>query len=264
LIIAVNNNKGGVLKTTTVTNLAGVLARQKKKVLIIDADNQSNVSLSFGLNPDNFKTTLYDVLVGGVPAEYSIVQINKYIDLLPSNLEMINFEFDVIGDAEHYPNRFELLKNAVNHLRDSYDYIFIDTPPSLSLVNFNVFVLADFVLIPYEPEAYAMRSLLAVHQMVNQFKELNPDLEIIGVLFTKVVWNSNLHVIIKQETKKFAVENGFDVFETEIPRTVEYANEVGFNRKPAIFNPRSDKGKLYKELWDKEILPRLKERNVVK
>ncbi|MDQ0976653.1 chromosome partitioning protein [Neobacillus niacini] len=251
IVLCVNNNKGGVLKTTTTSNLAGVLSYLKKKVLVVDADNQSNVSISFGLNPDNFRTTIYDVLVGGVPVEDTIVKIDKYIDLVPSNLDLVSFEFDVIGNPNKYPKPFLLMKDALDHLRDQYDYILIDTPPSLSLMNGNVFSFADNVIIPFEPEAYAMRSLMAVTTTVNDFKGINPNLEIMGVIFTKVVHNANLHEVISQETKKYAFENGYKTFETVIPRTVQYANSIGFDRKPVtISNRKSEKSQLYFSLWN--------------
>lgn len=258
MIIAVNNNKGGVLKTTTVTNLASVLSKNKKKVLIVDADNQSNASLSFGLNPDKFRTTIYDVLVDNLPPEDAIVKIDKYIDLLPSNLELVSFEFDVIGNIVKYPEPFQLMKKSLHHLEEKYEFILIDTPPSLGLMNGNVFTFADKVIIPFEPEAYSMRSVMSVVQTVQDFQEeLNPELEIIGLLRTKYIWNSNLHIGVTEEIKKYADKHGISVFETEIPRTVEYANAVGFDRKPIAMLKKNAKGKLYFALWE-EIEERLK------
>lgn len=254
MIIAVNNNKGGVLKTTTVTNLAGVFAQQGKKVLIVDADNQSNVSISFGINPDEFRTSLYDVLVGGVPPEDCIATVQRNgitFDILPSNLDLVSFEFDVIGDSGTYPEPFYLMENTLRYLEKQYDVILVDTPPSLGLMNGNVFTFVDKVIIPYEPEAYAMRSLLAVVSTIQDFKkEYNPNLEILGILFTKVVNNSTLHTAIKQETRKFAHENNIRVFETEIPRTVQFANAVGYDSLPAVFTKKSDKGALYTDLYN--------------
>lgn len=254
-VICINNNKGGVLKTTTTSNLAGVLSALKKKVLVIDADNQSNVSISFGfMNPEEeFRTSLYDILVGGVPAEDSIVKINKYIDLIPSTLELVSFEWEVIGDRKNFPQPYVLMKKAFNHLRKDYDYILIDTPPSLSLMNGNVFSFADHVIIPFEPEAYAMRSLIAVTNTIQDFKKINPNINIEGVIFTKVVHNSNLHEIVKQGTRQYSMENGYQAFEVEIPRTVTYANSVGFEGKPiTLVNPNHFKSQVYFDLW-KEI-----------
>lgn len=263
MIIAVNNNKGGVLKTTVVTNLAGVLAYYKKKVLIIDADNQSNVALSFGENPDEFRTSLYDVLIGGVPPEDAIQKVHKYIDILPSNTDLVSFEFDVIGNPKKYPEPFTIMKNALEHLKEQYDYIFIDTPPSLSLMNGNVFSFADKVLIPFEPEKYSMRSLIAVVNTIKDFKEdINPDIEIIGIMGTKVVYNANLHSDILQQTRKFGFENNLPVFETLISRTVEYATSVGYDLLPVTLakRPYHEKAMPFHQIW-KEIENQLQKGN---
>ncbi|AWG44848.1 chromosome partitioning protein ParA (plasmid) [Priestia filamentosa] len=260
-VICINNNKGGVLKTTTTTNLAGVLASKGEKILIVDADNQSNVSLSFGLVPDDFRTSLYDVLTGGVPAEDCIASIHTNIDLLPSNRELISFEFDVIGDIQSYPEPFYLMKDNLEHLRKKYDYILIDTPPSLGLMNGNVFTFSDYVLIPYAPELFSMRSLIEVVNTINDFKELhNPDLEILGVLRTIVNSITNLHNDVIQETNKYADQHQINVFETVIPDTVQFSNAVAYHRLPATLIPKKknfDKAELYFQLWE-EIQNKLK------
>ncbi|MEM5611412.1 AAA family ATPase [Bacillus thuringiensis] len=105
-VICVNNNKGGSLKTTTTVNLAGVLAEKKKKVLIIDCDNQGNIALSFGQNPDKYNLTIYDVLVGDCATEEAIVKVHKYIDIIPSNDNLVGFEFEVIRNRDKYINPF--------------------------------------------------------------------------------------------------------------------------------------------------------------
>lgn len=249
MIICVNNNKGGVLKTTTVTNIAGVLSKQGLKILIVDCDNQSNVSLSFGKNPDEYSTTLYDVLVDNVPAEYAIHNVYENIDILPSNDDLVSFEFDVISDSKRFPEPFTLLKNSLNHLRDTYDVILIDTPPSLSLMNGNVFSFADKVLIPYQPEPYSMRSLKNVVRTIDIFKkDFNPDIEILGIVRTLVQSNSNIHKDIIQETNRYAHENNIHVFDTIIPKTVQFAGTTGYDKLPATLLKKMDKGKLYYEL----------------
>lgn len=265
MIICVNNNKGGVLKTTTVTNLAGVLATQKKKVLIVDADNQSNVLLSFGHNPDDVRTSLYDVLVHGLPPEDAIMSVHKYIDVLPSNRDLISFEFDILGNIGEYPEPFHIMKNALLHLIAIYDYILIDTPPSLSLMNGNVFTFADKVLIPFAPEFFSMRSLIEVVDTIKDFKEQhNHKLEILGVVATRVNSVTNIHADIMQETRKYSYENNLHVFETMIPNVIEFENAVSYFMKPATLLKKSkrDKANLYFDLW-KEIEYQL-ERNVVK
>ncbi|MCS0827426.1 AAA family ATPase [Cytobacillus firmus] len=252
MIIAINNNKGGSLKTTTVTNLAGVLASQKKKVLIVDADSQSNVALSFRVNPDNCRTTLYDALTDAVPVEDTIVKVHEYIDIIPSNADLISFDFEVIGNPEDYPSPFTMMKEALQHLDEKYDYILIDTPPSLSLIVGNAFALADKVLIPYTPEFYSMRSLISVVKTINEFKEeINPKLEVLGIVKTIVKANTNLHTVVSQQTLKFAKENGIKVFEAEVPNTIQFANAIAYNKVPATMMPKKyDKSAVYFDLWE--------------
>ena len=251
MIICVNNNKGGVLKTTSVTNIAGVLALQGKKVLIIDCDNQANVSLSFGENPDLYRTTLYDVLIDDLPPEDAIVNVHKNIDILPSNDDLVSFEFDVIGDSDTYPEPFNIMKNKLEHLRDKYDVILIDTPPSLSLMNGNVFTFADKVLIPYQPEPYSMRSIKNTVRTVARFKkDYNPNIEILGIVRTLVLDVSNLHGAVIQQTNAYAKENGIHMFETIIPRTVQFAGAVGFEKLPLTLLKKKEKGILFFELCE--------------
>jgi len=253
-IICVNNNKGGSAKTTTVTNLAGVLASKRKKVLIIDTDNQGNVSLTFDKNPDLFEYTLYDVLIDKFPPEKAIVSINHYIDILPSNDSLIGFDFEVIGKPQKYPKPFEILKNTCFHLREKYDYILIDTPPSLSLMVGNVFTLADSVLIPFAPEIYSMRSLIKVVETIKDFqKEYNPNLRILGVVGTIVSFQTTLHQEVMQETRKYCTEKGIFMFETYIPRTIQFASAVAYDKSPAtLLKKKKEAIRTYYELW-KEI-----------
>lgn len=258
MIICVNNNKGGVLKTTTVTNLAGALAVQGKKVLIVDCDNQSNVALSFGRNPDKYEVTLYDVLSYGLSTDRVIDSVHPMIDIIPSNNDLTSFEFEVIGDKDEYPEPFSILKNALEHLRDKYDYILIDTPPSLGLMNGNVFAFADTVLIPYQPEPYSMRSLKNVVKTIGIFKEqYNPNLEILGIVKTLVHPTSNLHADVIKESNQYAYENDIHMFETVIPRTVQFASAVGYNQTPQTLLKKKDKGSLYFDLLE-EIKTKLK------
>ncbi|MFP5303349.1 AAA family ATPase, partial [Cobetia sp. SIMBA_158] len=107
-----------------------VLASQGKKVLIVDADNQSNVALTFGKNPDEFAYGLYDVLIDGIPAEHTIVNVHENIDIIPATDDLVGFDFEVIGNSKKYPRPFELMYKGINHLRSQYDFILIDTPTS--------------------------------------------------------------------------------------------------------------------------------------
>src|SRR5690554_1313246 len=138
--VAISTNKGGVLKTSITTNIAGVMAKRKKRVLIVDTDNQGNVLLSFGKNPDECQKTLYDVLVGGEDINKAIVTAYKNIDVLPSNDDMSFFEFDVLGKKS---NPFRFLGDQIREIEAEYDYILIDTPPNLGLTQANVLNCAD-------------------------------------------------------------------------------------------------------------------------
>lgn len=255
-VICVNNNKGGSLKTTVTTNLAGVLATEGKKVLLIDADNQANVALSFGQNPDKYDIGLFQVLIGEVPAEQAIVNVGNNIDLIPSNSDLIGFDFTVIGSPSKYNRPFNLMRETCGALREKYDYILIDTPPSLSLMVGNAFTFADEVLIPFTPENYSMRSLVKVLETLEDFKQdFNPKLKVLGVLATLVNFRTNLHTEVMQETRKYASQNGFKFFDTYIPQSIRFASSVAYEGVPATIsiNKQSrERGEVFYELW-KEI-----------
>jgi chromosome partitioning protein len=254
-IICVSNNKGGILKTTTVVNLAGVLSKEGKKVLIIDADSQSNVLLSFDLNPDEFDVGLFEVLTGKVEAKEAIYTVYENIDVLPATDGMMGFEFAVIGNNSEYPKPFNLMRETLAGLRDHYDVILIDTPPSLGLTVGNVFNYADKVLLPYLPEKYSKRSLIKVIENVNAFahKE-NPSLKIIGVFATRVKANTKLHRKIIKETKEYAEYAGIKFFETDIPDSIRYASSIEEMNVPTTLDPDpyNTKGIHFEMLW-KEI-----------
>lgn len=255
-VIAVNNNKGGVLKTSIVTNLAGVLVEQGNNILIIDCDNQSNVSISFGINPDQLENTLYEVLIENAPAEKAIItgytsDKGKRIDILPSSDSLIGLDFTVIGNREAYPRPFEILKNKCSHLIEKYDYVLCDSMPSMALMTGNLFTFADSVLIPYSPEQYSMRSLVKVLETIGEFKEsFNPSLEVLGVVATLVNYQTTLHQEIMQETRKYCFENDVTMYETYIPRSIRFASSVAYNQLPATITEKTNKAvQCYFELW---------------
>lgn len=232
-IIAVSTNKGGVLKTSITTNLAGALCNNKK-VLIIDTDNQGNVLVSFGINPDSVEQTLYDVLVEGLDPKEAIINVHPNIDVLPSNDDMSFLEFDVLSNREKYPTPFKMLKNAMGTIEKEYDYILIDSPPNLGLIQGNILSYAESVLIPFQPEGYSMRSLIKILNAIYNFKEQhNPKLKIKGVVATLVDQRTTLHSEVLQQCRRFCAENGIRMFETVIPRSVRFAASVAYERKPA-------------------------------
>lgn len=233
---AISTNKGGVLKTSITTNLAGVICKNKK-VLIVDTDNQSDCLISFGKNPDDPKVTLYDVLVKGISADRAIMKVHRNIDLLPANDDMTFFEFDVLTNQKKYPDPFGMLKAAIQPITKNYDYVLIDTPPNLGLTQGNVLSFADQVLIPFQPENYSMRALVKILQAISDFKiQHNPKLSVLGVVATLVDQRTVLHSQVMQECKKYCFEHGITMFDAFIPRSVRFASTVAYDRLPATLS----------------------------
>lgn len=230
---AVSTNKGGVLKTSITTNIAGIVSKDQR-VLIVDTDNQGNCLLTFGKNPDAADPTLYDVLVEDVPATKAIINVHPNIDVLPANDDMAFFEFDVLSNSKKYPKPFGLLKAALEPIKSNYDLILIDTPPNLGLSQGNALSCADRVLIPFQPENYSMRSLVKIVKAIRDFKDQhNRNLSILGVVATLVDQRTNLHSQVLQECRKYCQQQGFAMFDTVIPRSVRFASSVAYDRLPA-------------------------------
>lgn len=249
-IIAISTNKGGVLKTSITVNLAGVLSLQGNKVLIIDTDNQGNASLSFGLTPDEFNHTIYDVMVNNLNPDKAIIKAYDNIDILPSNDNMTFFEFDVLPNMNKYKQPFHLLKNNMKAIENDYDYILIDTPPNLGLTQGNVLAYANEVLIPFQPESYSMRSLVKIMQAIESFRvDHNPDLKILGVVATLVDLRTSLHSEILSECRKFCFENNIHMLNVIIPRRIRYANSIAYEGLPATLTTmNNDLVKSYHDL----------------
>jgi len=259
-VLAISTNKGGVLKTSLTTNIAGALCENGKNVLIIDADNQGNVMLSFGRNPDDCELTLYDVLVDGLQAEKAVTNVytskNAKIDVLPSNDDMAFFEFDVLTDRKQ-TEPFMLLKKAVASLVDQYDIILIDTPPNLGLTQGNVLTFADYVLIPFQTENYSMRSLVKILNAITSFKDkYNPDLSVLGVVATLVDQRTTLHSEVLQKCRRYCYERDITFFDTVIPKSVRFASSVAYEGLPATLTDKKNKlvSSYYELLNEMEVL----------
>lgn len=248
-VIAISTNKGGVLKTSITVNLAGVLSNSGYKVLIVDADNQGNATMSFGVSPDNYKRTIYDVMVNGFSARSVIKNLYKSIDVLPSNDDMTFFEFDILPNISKIKNPFHLLKNALEDVREHYDYILIDSPPNLGLTQGNVLTASDGVIIPFQPETYSMRSLVKISQAIQSFKnDHNPNLKILGVIATLVDLRTVLHSDVLSECRKFCYENNIPMFDTVIPRLIRYASSIAYDNLPATLTVKNNE--LVKSYYD--------------
>lgn len=231
-ILAVSNNKGGVLKTSLSVNLAGLFALDGKKVLIVDGDNQGNVALSFGKNPDVFESTIYDVMIGKAAAKDAIINVYKNIDILPANDDLQFLEFDVLTDQKRYKKPFHLLKNNLSNV-NRYDIVIVDGPPNLGLMAGNILNFAHEVLIPFQPEKYSMRSLVKMLNFIIDFKsKINPGLEVNGVVATLVDRRTALHDQILQECRKYCLENKIRLYDTVIPRSIRGASGIAYENLP--------------------------------
>lgn len=236
-IYAISMNKGGVGKTSLVTNLAGAITKDlKKRVLIVDTDGQGNTSIAFGLKPHDFEFTVYDVLVGEKTAKEVIVSINEYLDVIPANNDMNFLEFDILPNIQQYDQPFMLLKKALKEIKEQYDYIFMDTPPSMGLVAGNVLAASNKVIIPFVPEMFAVSGLIRVIEAIEDFKaKENPELEVAGIVGMMVDSRTTLHSEMLQQARKYCVENDLTMYETIIPKSIRFANSTAYEGKPATW-----------------------------
>ena len=248
-IIAITNQKGGVGKTTTAVNLSACVAAQGKRVLLVDIDPQGNATSGLGKN-DYDGPTVYDVLIGEAEAAQAVVETGFGTpSLMPTAIELAGAEIELVA----VENREQLLKNALDTLRDGYDYIFIDCPPSLSLLTLNALTAANSVLIPIQCEYYALEG---VGQLVNTVKlirkKLNPDLSVEGILLTMFDGRTNLCAQVVQEVRTHFRE---EAFETMIPRNVRLSEAPSYGLPIHLYDARCSGAKAYQELAE-ELLSR--------
>ena len=248
-IIAVTNQKGGVGKTTTAVNLSAFVAALGKKTLLVDIDPQGNATSGLGKN-DGVEKTIYDVLIGEATASEATLDTGfGPLGLIPTAIELAGAEIELVT----VENRERLLKDALEPVRDAYDYIFIDCPPSLSLLTLNALTAADSVLIPIQCEYYALEG---VGQLVNTVKlmrrKLNPDLAVEGILLTMFDGRTNLCAQVVQE-----VRNHFrdEAFETMIPRNVRLSEAPSYGLPIHLYDARCPGAKAYQALAE-ELLER--------
>ena len=250
-VIAIANQKGGVGKTTTAINLGASLAVAEKKTLVVDIDPQGNATSGLGLERRDGLPTVYDVLIGEREAGEAVSGAVHFptLDLIPSTRDLVGAEIELV----QAPQRETILRRALQGLRERYDYVLVDCPPSLGLLTLNTLTAADSVLIPIQCEFYALEGL---SQLLNTIrlvqKGLNPGLDIEGVLLTMYDRRLNLSRQVASEAREYF---GAKVYRTAIPRNVRLAEAPSFGKPIVLYDVLSQGAQAYLQLA-KEILAR--------
>ena len=238
-IISVANQKGGVGKTTTTVTLCAILAKKGKKVLLIDADPQGNATSGVGVTKE-VELSVYDVLVGDTKAEEIIQSTSiKNLKVCPSNINLAGAEVELVPMM----SREQRLKEKLDEIKEKFDFIIIDCPPSLGLITLNAFTASDSILIPVQCEYYALEGLGQLLNTINLVKKhLNKSLEIEGALLTMYDARTNLSNQVVKEVKKYFEDK---VYKTVIPRNVRLSEAPSYGMPITLFDPRSKGAKSY-------------------
>ena len=240
-IIAVVNQKGGVGKTTTAVNLTAALTEAGKRVLLCDFDPQANATSGLGLDKRHLRHSVYDVIINDVPAKHAIVQ-TKFGDVLPSTADLAGAGVELVTmDSPNYR-----LKNALDSVRDRYDLIFIDCPPSLELLTLNSLCAADGIMVPVQCEYYALEGLTDLMNTLRMVKKrLNPRLEIFGVALTMFDGRTNFSTQVAQEVRRHFPGK---VYATVIPRNIRLAEAPSHGLPVSAYDKSSRGAQAYKAM----------------
>lgn len=246
-IVAIANQKGGVGKTTTTINLSTILAKKGKKVLMVDTDPQGNATSGLGIDK-SVHFSVYDVIINDVEIENTLqTTMMKNLDVCPSNINLAGAEVELVSMM----SREHRLKEKLDEIKDDFDYIVIDCPPSLGLITLNTFTAADTVLIPVQCEYYALEGLGQLINTINLVKKhLNKNFEIEGALLTMYDIRTNLSNQVVREVKSYF---GDKVYKTVIPRNVKLSEAPSYGMPITVYDAKSKGAKCY-DKFTKEFL----------
>lgn len=256
-VISIANQKGGVGKTTTSINISTILAKKGKKVLLIDADPQGNATSGIGIEKKTEKS-IYDVIIEETKIEEAVLETQvKNLKICPSNINLAGAEVELVSMM----SREYRLKERIEEVKENYDYIIIDCPPSLGLITLNAFTASDSVLIPVQCEYYALEGLEQLMNTVNLVKKhLNKELELEGAVLTMFDARTNLSNQVVKEVKNYFEDK---VYKTVIPRNVRLSEAPSFGMPISLYDPKSKGAKCYDKLV-KEILKKNEEEKLAR
>lgn len=247
-IIAVANQKGGVGKTKTAINLSSCLAEKGKKVLAVDMDPQGNMTSGLGVDKNSVENTIYDLIIGESSIDEVLRKdIMKNLDIIPANIDLSAAEIELI-DVE---DKEYIVRNVIKDIKDNYDYIIIDCPPSLSMLTINAMTTATSVLVPIQCEYYALEGLSQLIHTVDLVRDrLNPELEIEGVVFTMYDARTNLSLQVVENVKDNLHQN---IYKTIIPRNIRLAEAPSYGVPINEYDPKSAGSESYMRLAEEVI-----------
>ena len=250
-IVSFSNQKGGVGKTTSCVNIGAQIANKGKKVLIIDMDPQGNATSGLGLSKSKIKKTIYDVIIGKCPAEEAIIKTKfKNLSVIPANIDLAGAEIELY----EIDQSLNFTKIALESIKDNYDYIFIDCPPSLGMLTVKALSVSDGVVVPMQCEFYSLEGMSQLLNTIKKIRQLyNPELQIVGILLTMYNGRLTLTNQVVAELKKYYAEK---LFKVPISRTVRISEAPGYG-EPICYHDPYGKGSLEYAAVAKELLMRI-------